>query len=109
MTDHDLVRRLLQDAATELQAADHGPLQSDANILSDLIAAAVNEARALPFEKVEEAFDVKGLHDRIHVCLVQIRATRHALDIVELSLDSALNDVRRVGRMVEPEDEDADL
>jgi len=109
MTDHDLVRRLLQDAATELQAANLGPLQSDAGILSDLINSAVNEAHALPFENVDEAFDVKGLHDRIHVCLVQIRATRHALDVVELSLDSALNDVRRVGRMVEPDDEDADL
>jgi hypothetical protein len=108
MTDHDLIRRLLNEAATELMSAADGPIMSDAVALNDLLSNALKEANALPTDRVEEAFDVKGLHDRIHVCLVQIRATRHALDVIELGLDSALENVRRVGRMVEPED-DGDL
>jgi hypothetical protein len=108
MTDHDLIRRLLDEASAELHSAEAAPVTGDAAILHDLLVSALAEARTLPFERVEEAFDVKGLHDRIHVCLVQIRATRHALDVIELSLDSALENVRRVGRLVEPED-DGDL
>lgn len=106
MTDQDTIKRLIEDAATEVQSAATAPLRRDADHLADLITSALDESRALPWNGVEEAFDVKGLHDRIHVCLVQIRATRHALDVVELSLDAALENVRRVGRMVEPDDDD---
>ena len=106
MTDQDLIRRLLGEASAELISADAAPIMSDAVALTDLISNAIKESNALPCDRIEEAFDVKGLHDRIHVCLVQIRATRHALDVMEMSLDTALENVRRVGRVVEPEEDD---
>jgi len=106
MTDHDLIKRLLGEASAELISASDAPIMSDAVALTDLISNAIKEGNALPHDRIEEAFDVKGLHDRIHVCLVQIRATRHALDVMEMSLDTALENVRRVGRVVEPEEDD---
>lgn len=106
MTDHDLIKRLLDEASAELISADNAPIMSDAVALTDLVSNAIKEGNALPHDRIEEAFDVKGLHDRIHVCLVQIRATRHALDVMEMSLDTALENVRRVGRVVEPEEDD---
>ena len=106
MTDHDLIKRLLDEALAELISADNAPIMSDAVALTDLISNAIKEGNALPHDRIEEAFDVKGLHDRIHVCLVQIRATRHALDVMEMSLDTALENVRRVGRVVEPAEDD---
>ena len=106
MTDNDLIKRLLSEASAELISASDAPIMSDAVALTDLISNAIKEGNALPHDRIEEAFDVKGLHDRIHVCLVQIRATRHALDVMEMSLDTALENVRRVGRVVEPEEDD---
>ena len=106
MTDHDLIKRLLDETSSELISASDAPIMSDAVALTDLISNAIKEGNALPCDRIEEAFDVKGLHDRIHVCLVQIRATRHALDVMEMSLDTALENVRRVGRVVEPEEDD---
>jgi len=109
MTNHELMVRLLGDASAELISAADAPIMSDATALCEQITNATKESNSLPCDCIEEAFDVKGLHDRIHVCLVQIRANRHALDVVELSLNTALDNVRRVARMVEPDDEDDQL
>lgn len=106
MTDHDLIKRLLDETIGQVYLARNTKITDDAKSLERLLNAASVEYHNLSIDAIEEAFDVKGLHDRIHVCLVQIRATRHALDVIEMSLDSALENVRRVGRMVEPEEDD---
>jgi hypothetical protein len=86
--------------------------QHDADIitLSDLNRSAITELQVFTdhIETAVEAAQVKPLHDRVHVLVVQLRVLRNTLEAMENAADAALEDVRRISASVEdssPEDD----
>jgi hypothetical protein len=66
------------------------------------------EFNAIHPGEIDEAFKVKGLHDRLHAVVVQLRAIRHALDVADNAAEKALQAVREISAAVEessPEDD----
>jgi 1-deoxy-D-xylulose 5-phosphate reductoisomerase len=115
MTNRDNIKRLVDNItgslATVQQIAGRYE-QHDADIitLSDLNRSAITELQVFTdsVETADEAAQVKPLHDRIHVLVVQLRVLRNTLEAMENAADAALEDVRRISASVEeanPEDD----
>lgn len=80
----------------------------DAEHLHDAIAAAREEIDTLKVEAIEEAADVKALHDRLDAVVVHCRVLRNNLDRIEGSAESALEFTRVITAHVEQPDLAAD-
>jgi AICAR transformylase/IMP cyclohydrolase PurH len=90
----------LLDAYHNIELESH-----DSTALSKSIdAALVEEVRVQP-DHLEELWQVKPLHDRIHTIVIMLRVARNNLERMEQEAESALQNARELSRAVEqPED-----
>jgi hypothetical protein len=115
MTNRDSIKRLVENITGSLAVVQHiagrqEQHDADINTLSDLNRSAITELQVFSdsVEIADEAAQVKPLHDRIHVLVVQLRVLRNTLEAMENAAERALEDVRRISASVEeanPEDE----
>ena len=115
MTNRENIKRLVENITGSLATVQHiaGRYeQHDADIitLSDLNRSAITELQVFTdyIETADEAAQVKPLHDRVHVLVVQLRVLRNTLEAMENAAAIALEDVRRISASVEeasPEDD----
>jgi hypothetical protein len=105
----DNTRRLLSEINQSLRLLDafHNVEleQNDSQALSKSIdAAMVEEVRVQP-EHLEELWQVKPLHDRVHSIVILLRVARNNLERMEQEAENALQKARELSRVVEePED-----
>lgn len=102
-------RRLLQQINQSLRLLDayHNveQEQTDSNSLSKSIDAALTEEIRVQPEKLEEMWEVKPLHDRIHSIVILLRVYRNNLERMEQEAENALQKARELSRFIEtPED-----
>jgi len=115
MTNRDNIKRLVENITGSLATVQHiaGRYEQhveDISTLSDLNRSAITELLVFTdsVETADEAAQVKPLHDRVHVLVVQLRVLRNTLEAMENAADAALEDVRRISASVEeanPEDD----
>lgn len=113
MTNRDNINRLYNVAASGIltlpgQRNSSCRLDADVKTLEKLCDAVTMELNSIDPSHVAEAFDIKGLHDRLHTVLVQLRAIRHALDSAEAQADSAIKAIRIISAAVEESNGDDD-
>ena len=115
MTNRDNIQRLVEQITSDLAvvkstAALVEKHVEDISMLNDLAASAIAELSVFTdtVHTADEAAQVKPLHDRVHVVVVQLRVLRNTLEQMENSAEAALNGVRRISASVEesaPEDD----
>ena len=115
MTNRDNIQRLVEQITGDLAivkstAALVEKHVEDISMLNDLAASAIAELSVFTdtVHTADEAAQVKPLHDRVHVVVVQLRVLRNTLEQMENSAEAALNGVRRISASVEesaPEDD----
>jgi hypothetical protein len=115
MTNRDNIQRLVEQITGELavvKATAHSVEKhvEDISVLSDLASSAIAELSVFTdtVHTADEAAQVKPLHDRVHVVVVQLRVLRNTLEQMENSAEAALNNVRCISAAVEesaPEDD----
>lgn len=115
MTNRDNIQRLVERitgelAAVKTVAANAEKHVEDLAIVSDLSSSAITELSVFTdiVHTADESAQVKPLHDRVHVLVVQLRVLRNTLETMENAAQSALDDVRRISASVEeaaPEDD----
>jgi hypothetical protein len=115
MTNRDNIKRLVENITGSLAtvqhiAGRHEQHNDDISLLSDLNRSAITELQVFTnhMETADESAQVKPLHDRVHVLVVQLRVLRNTLEAMENAAEAALEDVRRISASVEeasPEDD----
>ena len=115
MTNRESIKRLVENitgslAAVQHIAGRHEQHNDDISLLSDLNRSAITELQVFTdhIETADESAQVKPLHDRVHVLVVQLRVLRNTLEAMENAAEAALEDVRRISASVEkasPEDD----
>lgn len=107
--NHDNTRRLLTEINKSLRLLDSIHEVENRKFDMDYIHTAiqqsmVEELRIQP-EHLEEMWEVKPLHDRIHSIVIFLRITRNYLEAMESTAENALQKARELGRAIEePED-----
>jgi hypothetical protein len=94
MTNREYLRNLLTQLAGELATLRPNSFEGiagDANSLAESINAATHELDALDVEKIEEAYHVKPVYDRIKAVIAHERVLRNQLDRVALAADNAID------------------
>jgi hypothetical protein len=115
MTNRESIKRLVENITGSLAAVQHivgrhEQHNDDISLLSDLNRSAITELQIFTdhIETADESAQVKPLHDRVHVLVVQLRVLRNTLEAMENAAEAALEDVRRISASVEkasPEDD----
>lgn len=115
MTNRENIKRLVENITGELAvvqqvASRYEQHVDDISTVSDLNRCAITELQvfAAGADSVDESYQVKPLHDRIHVIVVQLRVLRNTLETMENAAEKALEDVRRISASVEESAPDDD-
>lgn len=115
MTNRENIRRLVENITGELAivqhiASRHEQHNDDIATVVDLNRSAITELQvfAAGADSVDESYQVKPLHDRVHVLVVQLRVLRNTLEAMENAAEKALEDVRRISASVEESAPDDD-
>jgi hypothetical protein len=115
MTNRDNIQRLVERITGELAcvkttAACAEKHVEDLAIVSDLASSAIAELSVFTdtVHTADESAQVKPLHDRVHVIVVQLRVLRNTLEAMENAAEAALQDVRRISASVEEASPDDD-
>jgi hypothetical protein len=115
MTNREYLRNLLTQLAGELATLRHNSFEGiagDANSLAESIIAVNNELDALDADKIEEAYHVKPIYDRIKAVVAHERVLRNQLDRIALAADNAIDLCNLLSAHVEehnPSEDDAAL
>jgi hypothetical protein len=115
MTNREYLRNLLAQLAGELATLRPNSFEGiagDANSLAESINAVNNELDALDADKIEEAYHVKPIYDRIKAVVAHERVLRNQLDRIALAADNAIDLCNLLSAHVEehnPSDDDAAL
>jgi hypothetical protein len=115
MTNRDYLRNLLGQLAGELATLRPNSFEGiagDANSLAESIIAVNNELDALDADKIEEAYHVKPIYDRIKAVVAHERVLRNQLDRIALAADNAIDLCNLLSAHVEehnPSEDDAAL
>jgi hypothetical protein len=113
MTNREYLRNLLTQLAGELATLRPNSFEGiagDANSLAESIIAVNNELDALEADKIEEAYHVKPIYDRIKAVVAHERVLRNQLDRVALAADNAIDLCNLLSAHVEehnPSEDDA--
>jgi hypothetical protein len=85
--------------------------KTDLMITESAIQTSRNELVKLDamFPVIEEAYQVKALHDRVHAIVVSLRSVRNNLERLEAQADEALAAVKEISHAVETSTEDNEL
>ena len=115
MTNREYLRNLLTQLAGELATLRPNSFEGiagDANSLAESIIAVNNELDALDADKIEEAYHVKPIYDRIKAVIAHERVLRNQLDRIALAADNAIDLCNLLSAHVEehnPSEDDAAL
>jgi hypothetical protein len=115
MTNREYLRNLLTQLAGELATLRPNSFEGisgDANSLAESINAVSNELDALDADKIEEAYQVKPIYDRVKAVIAHERILRNQLDRVALAADNAIDLCNLLSAHVEehnPGEDDAAL
>jgi hypothetical protein len=115
MTNREYLRNLLTQLAGELATLSPQSLDgitADANSLHEAINSAISELDALDSDKIEEAYHIKPIYDRIKAVVAHERVLRNQLDRIALAADNAIDLCNLISAHVEehmPGDDDASL
>ncbi len=115
MTNREYLRNLLTQLAGELATLRPNSFEGiacDANALAESIIAVNNELDALDADKIEEAYHVKPIYDRIKAVIAHERVLRNQLDRIALAADNAIDLCNLLSAHVEehnPSEDDAAL
>jgi hypothetical protein len=108
MTNRENIARLVQNVTSELavvKTTAHAVDKhvEDISVLSDLTSAAIAELSVFTdsVHTADESAQVKPLHDRVHVVVVQLRVLRNTLETMENAAEAAIENVRRISAAVE--------
>lgn len=94
MTNREYLRNLLTQLAGELATLRPHSFEGiggDANSLAEAITAASQELDHLEADKIEEAYHIKPVYDRIKAVVAHERVLRNQLDRIALAADNALD------------------
>jgi hypothetical protein len=111
-TNQSYLKKLKNDLATNLGQLDWffniEVAKTDLMITESSIQTARNELVKLDamYPVIEEAYQVKALHDRVHAIVVSLRSVRNNLERLEAEADSALAAVKEISHAVETSTED---
>ena len=102
-------KRLLTEINKSLRLIDayHDVTQEthDSQALSNAIGVAMTEELRVQPDRLEEMWEVKALHDRIHSIVILLRVYRNNLERMEHEAELALQKARELSRAIEqPED-----
>jgi hypothetical protein len=105
MTNRDNIQRLVEKVTSDLAVVKSLASRVEMHVedLTTLSSVFTDHV-----ETADESAQVKPLHDRVHVLVVQLRVLRNTLEAMENAAESALEDVRRISASVEesaPEDD----
>jgi hypothetical protein len=109
------LRKLKDDLKTNLNQLDWffdiEVAKTDLMITESAIQTSRNELVKLDamFPVIEEAYQVKALHDRVHAIVVSLRSVRNNLERLETQADEALAAVKEISHSVETSTEDDEL
>ena len=116
MTNRDYLRNLLTQLTGEmaiLRPQSFDGITADANSLHEAVNSAILELEALDADKVEEAYHIKPLYDRVKAVIAHERIVRNQLDRIALAADNAIDLCNLMSAHVEEhspgDDEDATL
>jgi hypothetical protein len=108
MTNRENIARLVQNVTGDLalvKTTAHAVDKhvEDISVLSDLTSAAIAELSVFTdsVHIADESAQVKPLHDRVHVVVVQLRVLRNTLETMENAAEAAIENVRRISAAVE--------
>ena len=111
--NQDYIDRLIIETRSDLQELDlyHNTptTKNDHEQFEQAIMAALREANRLDASNVEEIWDVKPLHDRIHALVIMLRVARNNLERLEHYAESALDKARKISHSVEEPYDDHEL
>ena len=106
----DRLLREVRDSLTDCELYHNSPThKNDSANLENIILAAIIEANRLDSSEVEEIYDVKPLHDRIHSIVLALRVARNTLERLEAHAQNALNKARMISHIVEEPYDDHEL
>ena len=115
MTNRENIKRLVENitgalATVQFIASRYEQHTEDISTVSDLNRSAITEVQVFAdhIDTADEAAQVKPLHDRVHVLVVQLRVLRNTLEAMENAAEKALEDVRRISASVEESAPDDD-
>jgi hypothetical protein len=112
MTNHDHIKRLLLQIGEQLETLkDKANTHAEKNDIQKVWSSAddaIEELAILDGDKLAEAYDVKALYDRIHLCVVYLRCLRVTLEALESAADNALSDARLITHALEDSQGDDD-
>lgn len=114
MTNRDFLRNLVDQISTHIATLPRpesipGALRDTEHVIN-AIEEVRNELDAIDVQQIEEAAQVKPLHDRLHAVVIHCRVLRNNLDRIELATELALDVCRQLSAAVEePELIDDDL
>ena len=94
MTNREYLRNILTQLTGELatlRPQSFDGITADANSLHEAINSACDELAALDADKIEEAYHIKPLYDRIKAIVAHERIVRNQLDRIALSADNAID------------------
>lgn len=81
----------------------------DVRHLGEAVKAASREAIRIDATTVEEAWELKAMHDRLKSIQVALRILRNSTDRAELCIERALEHSAAIAEQVEGEEEDGQL
>lgn len=112
MTNREHIRRLLANieanlldleyyCETEIVGEDTRHLETD-------IKAAKRQHVSLNADKLQEAWEIKPLYDRLKAISCSLRILRNNLDLSEKAVDSAIESLQSIGNEIEEQESDDD-
>ena len=107
MTNRDHITGLVEQIREALHEAQRaaGAATADAESVINEIAGALVAAHSLDPQRVEEAHDVLGLHNRLAILKARLETMRHELDVRQAQVEKAdLLCNRLMASVEEPED-----
>jgi hypothetical protein len=94
MTNREYLRNILTQLTGELatlRPQSFDGITADANSLHEAINSAIAELDALDVDKVEEAYHIKPIYDRVKAVIAHERIVRNQLDRIALAADNAID------------------
>lgn len=94
MTNREYLRNILTQLTGELatlRPQSFDGITADANSLHEAINSAIAELDTLDVDKVEEAYHIKPIYDRVKAVIAHERIVRNQLDRIALAADNAID------------------
>jgi len=110
MTNRDLIRRHLAEIKTQLDSLDYicqtEIIGEDARHLDADIKGATRQALWIEADKLEEAYQLKPLYDRLKAISCTLRILRNNIDLSDKAIETALESCRVISAETEEVNED---